>query len=286
MAIDYDKLLSLKIPSVRQSYSAKDAILYALGVGVGSDADDTSALPFIYEADLKVLPTFAVVLAQPGQWLRDLDTGVDYVRVLHGEQRLTLHAPLPAEGEVIGHTRVVDVIDKGAGRGALLLSERSIHDAESGKLLATVGHTTVCRADGGFGGPASSVPRPYELPTRNPDAVCTHPTTAQAAFIYRLSADLNPLHVDPEIARAAGFARPILHGLATYGAAGYALVKTVCGGYPACIQSVDCRFTAPAYAGDIFTTDIWIDGNIAVFRTRAVERDVVVISNGRCVFNR
>jgi len=286
MAISYDKLLALKIPSVRQSYSASDVILYALGVGVGADANDTSALPFIYEAHLRVLPTLAVVLAQPGQWLRDLDTGVDYRHVLHGEQRLALHAPLPAGGEVIGHTRIVDVIDKGAGRGALLLSERTIHDAASGELLATVGHTAVCRADGGFGGPARSAPRPHEMPSREPDATYTVPTTAQAAFLYRLSADLNPLHVDPTIARTAGFARPILHGLATYGATGYALLKAICGSEPARMHSIDCRFTAPAYAGDTFATDIWIDGNVAAFRTRAVERDVVVISNGRCVFSR
>lgn len=221
---------------------------------------------------------------QPGQWLRDLDTGVDYLRVLHGEQRLTRHRSLPASGEVVGHTRVVDIIDKGAGRGALLLSERTIHEAGWGVLIATVGHTTFCRADGGFNGPDRVAPRPHDLPSRRPDVTCITPTTHQGAFIYRLTADRNPLHVDPQTARAAGFQRPIVHGLATYGLTGYGLLKALCGGEPSRIRMLACRFTAPAYRGETFATDMWVDGTVASFRTRAVERDVVVISNGRCEF--
>ena len=282
--IDYERLLRLEIPVVEQSYCEKDAMLYALGVGVGADPGDLHALPFVYEKRLKVLPTIAVVLAQPGLWPRDLDTGIDYVHVLHGEQRLTVHRPFPAAGTMVGRTRVVDVIDKGPGRGALLVSERVITDKATGARMATVGHTAFCRADGGFGGPARASSPLNSLPDRPPDLTCRGPTTLQAALIYRLSADHNPLHVDPAVAQAAGFERPILHGLSTFGAAGYALLKSLCGGDPSRFGRMDCRFTAPAFPGDTFATEMWVEGRAATFRTRAVERGVVVISNGHFEF--
>lgn len=285
MTIHYERLLGLEIPVVEQTYSDRDVMLYALGVGIGADPADASGLSFVYENKLKVLPTFAAVLAQPGLWPRDLDTGIDYIHVLHGEQRLTIHRELPVAGSVIGRTRVVDVVDKGPGRGMLLLSERTISDKMTGHLLATVGHTAFCRADGGFGGPPRSPPQPHRLPARAPDLVCSVPTTPQAALVYRLSVDRNPLHVDPAVARAAGFSRPILHGLATYGAAGYALLKSLCGNNPSRVRRMDCRFIAPAYPGETFATDIWVDGDVASFQTRAVERNVVVISNGRFDFS-
>ena len=281
MPIDYRKLLELDIPEVEQTYSEKDVILYALGVGLGESPDDPETLRFVYEKDLRVLPTLAVVLAQPGLWPRDLDTGIDYLHVLHGEQRLRIHHPLPVRGTVIGRTRVTNVVDKGPKRGALLLSEREIFDKDSGALLATVGHTAFCRNDGGFGGPSGPLPPRVAMPDQAPDIVCMLSTVPQMALIYRLSADLNPLHVDPETAVAAGFRRPVLHGLATYGVAAHAILRAVCDYDPARIRALDCRFTAPAYAGETFATEIWLDGSSLVFRTRAVERDVVVISHGR-----
>lgn len=281
MAIDYERLMNLEIPTVEQTYSEKDSMLYALGVGFGQDPMDREQLRFVYEKNLKVLPTQAVVLAHPGLWVRDLDTGIDYVKVVHGEQGLILHKPLPASGTVLGLSRVTGVFDKGEGRGALVLSERKIVEKSSGDLIATISQTTFCRGDGGFGGPNGPTPPPHALPEREPDLICDLPTVAQSALIYRLSADFNPLHADPDVAAKAGFPRPILHGLATYGVSGHAIVKSVCGYDPSRLKSLDCRFTAPVYPGETFRTEIWIDGSIASFRTRSLDRDVIAISNGR-----
>ncbi len=165
MAIVYEKLMNIEIPTIEQSYTEKDTMLYALGVGLGQDPTDREQLRFVYEKNLKALPTQAVVLAHPGLWVRDLDTGIDYVKVVHGEQGLVLHKPLPASGTVLGISRVTDVFDKGEGRGALVLSERKIVEKSTGDLLATISQTTFCRGDGGFGGPSGPTPAPHVLPS-------------------------------------------------------------------------------------------------------------------------
>lgn len=283
MTIDYDKLLALDFPETTQSWTGRDTILYALGVGVGLNPSDTDALPFVYEANLKALPTLAVVLGHPGFWVRDRDTGIDWVKVVHGEQGLVLHRPLPAAGRVVARHRVVDAVDKGAGRGAVVYYERVLTDAASGEPLATVSQTVFCRGDGGFEGPATPrpQPQPHRVPDRAPDLVCDLPTSPQAALIYRLSGDLNPLHVDPTVARAAGYPQPILHGLATYGVAGHALLKTVCAHDPARLRSLNVRFSAPVFPGETFRTEMWIDGEVVSFQVRCLERDVLAITNGR-----
>jgi acyl dehydratase len=214
-------------------------------------------------------------------WLKDPATGVDWVRLVHGEQGLRLHCPIPPEGEVIGRTRVSQIIDKGPGKGALIYTERTVLDAASGELLATLTSTTFCRADGGFGGPTGPVKTVHELPTRAADHSVDFATQPRAALIYRLSGDYNPLHAEPAVASAAGFKQPILHGLATYGIAGWAITKSVCGGAPAAVQSLDVRFSSPVYPGETIRTELWVDGKVVSFRARAVERDVVVLNNGR-----
>jgi acyl dehydratase len=176
---------------------------------------------------------------------------------------------------------VVDVIDKGAEKGAVVYSERVIADKASGERIATLHHTTFCRADGGFGGPPRQQRTVDPVPERAPDLVCDLPTRPEMALIYRLSADPNPLHADPAVAKAAGYPRPILHGLATYGVAGHALLKTLCGYDPAKLTAMACRFTAPVFPGETIRTEIWRDGSVVSFRVRVVERDVVVINNGR-----
>ena len=173
------------------------------------------------------------VLGYPGFWVRDLDTGIDWVKIVNGEQGFTLHEPVKPRGTVVGKTRIVEVIDKGAGKGAVVYTERKITDKASGALIATVTQTTFCRADGGFGGPPRESPPSHKLPERAPDLVCDLGTRPEMALIYRLSADLNPLHADPDVAKAAGFPRPILHGLGTFGVVGHALLKSVCGYDPA-----------------------------------------------------
>jgi acyl dehydratase len=281
MTIVYDKLIALNIPEVEHSYTEKDAILYALGLGFGQDPTRGDELAFVYEKNLKVLPTFALVLGYPGFWARDLDSGIDWVRLVAGEQALTIHRPLAPRGTVTGKTRVIDIIDKGAGKGALVLTERTVVDKASGALVATLRQTTFCRGDGGFGGPPREAPAPHQLPERTPDLVCDLPTRPEAALVYRLSGDPNPLHVDPDVAKAAGFPRPILHGLATFGIAGHALLRSLCDYDPARLTGLAGRFSAPVFPGETIRTEIWRDGAVASFRARVVERDIVAINNGR-----
>jgi acyl dehydratase len=281
MAIVYDKLLALKIPDVERTYTERDPIFYALSLGVGQDPVNADELPFVYEDNTKVLPTFPVVAAQPGFWARELDSGIDWVKVVHGEHDLVLHSPMPARGTVKSHTRVIEVIDKGAGKGALVISRRQLNDKATGQLYATITQTTFCRGDGGFGGPPRTAPEPHALPTRAPDAVCDLVTRPEMALLYRWNADMNPLHADPAIAKAAGFGRPILHGLATFGVSGHAILKTLCGYDPGRFRSMAVRFSAPVYPGEAIRTEMWRDGQVVSFCARAIERDVVVLNNGR-----
>lgn len=281
MALDYERLRNWELADVEHAYGRTDTILYALGVGLGADPLDARQLRFVYEEDLLALPTMAVVLGAPGFWLKEQDTGVDWVRVLHGEQGLVLHRPLPPEGTAIGRTRVTGILDKGADKGALIYSEKVLIDKASGETVATTTSTTFARGDGGFGGPTGPSPRPHPIPERSPDLACDLPTVPQAALIYRLSGDRNPLHADPEVARAAGFKAPILHGLCTLGVAGHALLKSCCDYDPARFRSLKLRFSAPVYPGETVRTEMWRDGAIVSFRSRVVERDVVVLDNGR-----
>jgi acyl dehydratase len=280
MTINYAALKSWPFADVEHRYTARDTMLYALGLGYGSDPTDPDELRFVYEEGLLALPTMAVVLGGPGFWVRNEATGVDWRKILHGEQGLTLHRPLPAAGTVIGRTRVKEIIDKGPGKGALMFSERSILDKDSGEPIATLASTTFMRGDGGFGGPPGPVPQPHALPDRAPDAACDIATLPQAALIYRLSGDYNPLHADPKVAASAGFARPILHGLCSFGIAGRALLKLAGGNDPARLTRMQVRFTAPAFPGETIRTEIWRDGATVSFRARVVERDVVILNNG------
>lgn len=281
MPLHVEKLLTSAIPEVEQSYGPKDCILYALGVGLGQDPLNADELAFVYEKNLKVLPTYALMQGYAPYWLREPEFGLTWTHVVHGEQRMVLHAPIAPQGTVVGRTRIVDVIDKGKDKGALIYSEHEVADKASGRVLATLTQTTFCRADGGFGGPRRDVPPPHPLPDRAPDLVCDLPTRPEMALIYRLSGDVNPLHADPEFARKAGFPRPILHGLATMGIAGHALLKAVCGYDPARLTAMSVRFSAPVFPGETIRTEIWRDGGIASFRARVMERDVVAIDNGR-----
>jgi acyl dehydratase len=281
MAIDYDKLINLQIPDTQQSYTHKDSILYALSLGYASDPMDAKQLPLAYEADLRAVPTMGVVLAHPGYWPRTMNTGLDWVRIVHAEQGLTLHKPLPAQADVIGKSRVVEIIDKGADKGALITYERRILERDSGEPLCTITQVMLARGDGGFGGPQVSAPKPPAIPERAADLQIDLPTQENMALLYRLNGDWNPLHADPEVARKAGFERPILHGLATWGVAGRAIMQGVCDYDSSRIASIFGRFTSPAYPGETFRTEIWREDNDVFFRVRALERDVVVINNGR-----
>lgn len=284
MPIDYDTLKQWDFGEIEHTYTPRDVMLYALGVGYGADPLDADDLAFVYEKALRVAPTMAAVLGYPGFWARDPRTGIDWVKMLHGEQTVRIHRPLPRSGTVIGRSKVARIVDKGAGKGALLLIERGVFDKASGERLATVEQLNFCRGDGGFSagdGRSDTLPASAPMPEGPPDAVCDLPTRPEAALIYRLSGDDNPLHADPEVARAAGFDRPILHGLATWGVAAHAVLKTCCDSDPERMMLFHARFTKPVFAGESIRTEIWRDGNTVSFRARSIERDVVVLDNGR-----
>ncbi|MGO4331022.1 MaoC/PaaZ C-terminal domain-containing protein [Cupriavidus sp. M-11] len=285
MPLDYNRIKHWDFPEVVQTYGEKDSILYALGLGLGEQPTDPRQLRYVYEAQLKAFPTQAVVLAYPGFWMQDPKSGIDWVRIVHGEQRLRLHRPLPPSGTVRARARVSHVIDKGADKGALVIVERTLVDDASGAELATVTHTTFCRADGGFGqGDAAPEALPA-APARAPDAVHSLAILPQAALLYRLNADPNPLHADPQVARAAGFDKPILHGLCTYGVAARALVDTFAGGDGDRLLELGVRFSRPVFPGETLEVRMWRDGerdgaHRVLFDARIQARDVTVLSHG------
>jgi acyl dehydratase len=281
MALNYKKILNWPFEDVVQSYTKKDSIIYALSLGLGLDPTDPAELHFVYEKGLMTFPTMAVVMGHPGPWMKDPATGIDFVRVLHGEQYLQIEKSLPAEGTIIGRTRVVEIIDKGAGKGALIFTERKIYERKSGDLLNTQNATVFARGNGGFGGPAIPAPESHRLPAREPDKTVDLPTSPQAALLYRLNGDYNPLHADPEIAAKAGFEAPILHGLATYGMVARALLKAFDIEDPSRLVSFGLRFSAPVYPGETIRTEIWNDGHVISFRASVVERELIVLNNGR-----
>lgn len=286
MAFDYNHIKNRKFEPLKHKYTIKDTILYALGVGLGADALDEKQLRFVYEENLQALPTMAVVLSYPGFWMKEPDTGIDWVKVLHGEQRLRIHKPLPAEGFMVGETRVSRIIDKGANKGSLVVSEREIRDADTNELYATIEQVNFCRGDGGLSQSDEPIEALPAVPKRTADKRCTLTSLEQAALIYRLSGDFNPLHADPKVAQSAGFKRPILHGLATYGMACNALLQT-CVDYAAeRLARLDCRFSAPVYPGEALEFEIWEleQPNHYAFQARAVDRDIVVLSHGVAEF--
>jgi len=280
MSFDPRSLLEKEFRTIRHSYTAKDCILYALGVGMGMDPLDEECLPFLYEDGLKVLPSQAVIMAHPGFWAKEDETGLDWVKVLHAGQEIVLHRPFPASSTVEATTRVTEVIDKGDRIGALIVSDRVVRDVETGEELSTLITTILARGDGGFGGERKQTARPDPVPVKEPDEICDLPTLRQQALLYRLSGDYNPLHAVPGIARNAGFREPILHGLCTLGIATHALMKTCCDYDPDRFKRMRLRFSAPVYPGDTIRTEIWREGAEVAFRCKSLEQDKIVINNG------
>lgn len=279
MSISYDHLMSYDIPDVRQTYGRRDVALFGLSVGMGQDPLDMRQLAYVDAVadDCRVMPAMANVLGHPGFWLGDPATGVDATKLLHGEQGMTLHADLPLAGEVTAKTRIVGLVDKGVGKGALLYSEKNIHDAVTGAHLATCRGTTFLRGDGGFRGPKGPVKPAHAMPDSPPAHSFDTSTRPEQALLYRWNGDPNPLHLDPRAAANAGFDRPILHGLCSFGCAAHALLAVLCDYDDSKFGAMDARFTAFVYPGETLRTEIWDDGS---FRTRAIERDTIVIGNG------
>ena len=290
MTIDPQRLLAREFAPVEHAYTSRDTILYALGAGVGADPLDAGQLRYVYErapGGLQALPTLANVLGYGGFWADQPDTGITWRQLVHAEQAIELHRPVPAEGRVVGVNRVLALHDKGAAKGALMVQERSVRDASTGETLVTITQTSMLRGDGGFGGShGAPLAPPHTVPERAADAVCDLATLPQAALLYRLNGDYNPLHADPEVARAAGFSRPILHGLATMGVAMHAVLRSVLDYEASLVRGMRVRFTAPVLPGETLRTELWVDGCVISLRTSVPARNAVVLNGGRVDLHR
>ena len=280
MAINYENLMASKATGQEFEYGDRETMLYALGVGFGRDPMNAKELPFVYEKGLKTLPTQATVIAWGAGGMRD--SGINYLLVVHGEQKLTLHKPLPMAAKISVDSGVVGAWDKGKDKGAIIVTESVIKERTTGDKLCTLVNTTFARGDGVFGGPKEGAPEPHQLPTRAAEVVHEADTRADQAFLYALSGDRNPLHRDPNVAKMAGFPKPILHGLCTYGTACRSVISTICKYDPTKITGFDVRFSAPVFPGETIVTEMWVDGNIVSFRSKVKERDIVVLNNGKC----
>ncbi|MCC0054536.1 MAG: MaoC family dehydratase N-terminal domain-containing protein [Rhodobiaceae bacterium] len=279
MAFDPEKLKNWSFPDIRHRYTARDAIIYALGVGLPLTQGDSEDLNFLLEDRLKVVPTFAVTLASPGMWVRTPELGIDWVKLLHAGQAASFETPLPAEAEVIGKARIKSLHDRGPEKGAICVVERRIEDAVSGTLYCTIDQTVIMRGNGGFGGDAPPKDAKPTPPDRAADLVETVNLSPRAALIYRLSGDVNPLHADYEVARKAGFDRPIMHGLGSYGTTGALIVMRFCDGDPARLKDLSLRFSGVIYPGDEIVFSFWKEGSDVLFE--AVVGDRKVLDQGK-----
>jgi acyl dehydratase len=291
MAIDARSLLERRFAPVRQRWGWRDAVSYALalGLGDGEEAWDADVLPFLYEqgtAPLRIVPGFACVLGDPGFWMREPGTGMDWARLVHAQQDTEWFGALPPEGEAVGQEKVVQVWDRGEGKGAVYVIEREVSDAASGRLLARLRMTVLGRGDGGFGGEREPRRISMPWPQREPDLVVSRRTLTQSPLLYRLSADPNPLHADPAVARAAGFERPILHGLCSYGLLSWIVVRQFADGAPARLRSLSLRFTAPVYPGDTLRCEFWREAERVLFRVRSTASGGTVLDRGEALLEK
>lgn len=284
MPIDYPAVLKLKTEAAPYSWSDREVMLYALGVGMGSDPLNEKELQFVNEAyaiskPLKVVPTFASVCvwgARPG--FIDLNR----VMLVDGGRDITFHRPMPVVASVTADARVVAVYDKGKERGAIIQSKTVVRNGDDDKIV-TILSSTFARGDGGFGGPSAGMPEPHQVPRRAPDKSIDISTRSDQALIYRLSGDRNPLHSDPEFARQAGFRGPILHGMCTYGLTCRAVLQTYADYDPSAFRRHRVRFSAPVFPGEIITVNLWKDGNSISFEAHVRERKVTVAKYGQTV---
>ncbi|MFC4594722.1 MaoC family dehydratase [Sphingobium tyrosinilyticum] len=278
--MNLELLQRFKLDDKNHDYRASETILYALGLGYGSDSTDEEQLAFVYEKGLKAVPSMCNTIAHPGFWIDRPELDIDWVKVLHAEQAFEIHSTIPVEGRMRGDYSILSVEDKGADKGAIMKMQKKLYDHYSNDLCATVTQTLFLRGDGGQGGFGDPGAAPAALPDAEPDAVIDIATIPQIALIYRLSGDLNPIHASPSVARKAGFDRPILHGLCTMGLATRAVISQLCGGDPSRLRFMEVRFSKPVFPGETIRVEFYTGGDAVRFRCRSVERDLVVLDRG------
>ncbi len=283
MPIDVDAVLGKELTPTDFEWAEKDLILYALGLGVGvgaSPVDDT-VLQYTYENSLKAIPTFGVIptfsclgglFGMPGMEINPM-------MLLHGEQYLEILCDeIPTRAKTVNNARISHIYDK--GKGALVILETDTSTKE-GQPLFKNEYSLFIRGEGGFGGEAGPAPG-NEPPEREPDASVAYPTLEHQAIIYRLSGDLNPLHIDPQMAAVGGFERPILHGLCTFGNVGRAVIEAFCDNEPKRFRSIKARFASPVMPGETIVTDMWkVSDNEIIVNARLKEREADVVKNAK-----
>lgn len=284
MAINYEQLMAMTNLGQRYSYTDREVMLYAYGIGMGANPMDEKELAFVSEAaatprPLKVVPTFASVAAwgaEPGEMNLNRLMSVD------GERDITFHKSLAIAAEITADSSVLAVYDKGKDKGAVIRYQTVLKGID-GEPLATLIGSRFARADGGFGGPSGGQPKPHQVPIRAPDRTIDMSTRPDQALIYRLCGDRNLLHSDPEYARSAGFPGPILHGLCTYGITCRGILQTYTDYDPSVIKQHVARFSSPMFPGETLTLEMWKDENVISFKAEVKARGVTVINNGMTV---
>ena len=279
MSINYDEIMSLKSEDIEVSYTDKQSILYSLGVGLGNDPMNLDELKYVYENSQLALPSMATNFQYHHPLL--LKTNLNFIMVVHGEQKLSLMNPIPVSGEFLMNMRVINCFDKGAAKGAVIETETTVRVKKDDMPICKLISTTFARGDGGFGG-NDAPPSKKIILEGNPDITHEINTKQDQALIFRLSGDFNPLHSDPSFARAAGFPRPILHGLCTYGVACRSLVASVCDDDVKKLKRFNCRFSSPVFPGETIITEMWKNDNKVNFQSKVKERDQIVLKNGEC----
>lgn len=284
MPINYEQLVAMKNLDQRYSYGDREVMLYAYAIGMGADPMDEKELAFVNEATaaarpLMLVPTFASVAAwgaRPGEM------NLSRLTVVDGERDITFHKPLATAADITADSSVLGVFDKGKAKGAVI-RHQTLLKSVGGEPLATVVASVFARSDGGFGGPSEGQPEPHQVPTREPDLTLDISTRPDQALIYRLCGDRNPLHSDPEFARRAGFPRPILHGMCTYGITCRGILQTYADYDPTAFKRHAARFSSPVYPGETVTLELWRDGDVISFEAKVKARSVIVVRNGKTV---
>ncbi|MFT3899059.1 MAG: MaoC/PaaZ C-terminal domain-containing protein [Gordonia sp. (in: high G+C Gram-positive bacteria)] len=279
MPIDQSVALGAELPEVAFSWTASDVALYHLAVGAAADPMDTEGLKYVDDAKPKVLPTFATVAAgfhateAPKVSFPGID--IDLAKVVHGSQQVTAHRPLPPSGTATTRTRIADLQDKGSA--AVIVQESETVD-EQGNTLWTARSSIFAKGEGGFGGERGASSK-VELPDRSPDHRIAVPTRPNQALLYRLCGDRNPLHSDPAFAKKAGFDRPILHGLCSYGSVARAVVDELLGGDVTAMADYSASFAGIVLPGETLNLDVWDSGDRLLLTATVAERDAPALGN-------
>ena len=280
MPLDYPAILARGEKDRRFTYTDRETILYALGVGMGHDPMDERELDFLYEKSLKALPTLVTTVAW-GAGIPTPELGLDYKLVLHCEEQTIFHKPVPPAATILADSRISEVYDKGKGKGAIVVRETVLRTECDNQAIATLRRFLFARGDGGLGGSKEPTEPPHMHPEREPDVILDYPTATNQAAIYRLCGDRNPLHIEPDRAKAAGFDRPILHGLCTYGFTCRAVLEAFCDFDPALLASHQARFAAPVFPGESLRISLWRDDDVVSFEVEVIERSAKVVKSGK-----